>query len=226
MWFGRRGLLGQLGKRVLKVYDHAGHFLGSRVLAIQFRRDGERFAQIVPGLGRIIRHLAQRIETPEKLHLNLGSAVMPINDVLKQPYHLPDRIGSIRWVAAPIESNAALVECVRRIQLRINVFGGGLHQLLANCQALLIGRKRRGDLSDTLKGVAGLVESLRLRELQVADLFGRSCRFLLPDLIAGFACFEILASVELGVEFDKSICRIALCAIAAPSLSYPPARST
>ena len=96
---------------------------------------------------------------------------MRIHDVLKQARGLPDRIGRFRRVAAPIESAAELVECLRRIQLRINIFGGGVQQLLANDQTLLIGRKRRSDLFDTLKCVAGLIGRLRLRELEVADLF-------------------------------------------------------
>ncbi len=51
---GRLRLLGQLRKRVLQVCDHTSHFIGVRVFAIQFRRDVERFAQIVPGLGFIV----------------------------------------------------------------------------------------------------------------------------------------------------------------------------
>jgi hypothetical protein len=44
------------------------------MLTIQFCRHGERFAQIVFGLGLIVRHLAQRIEAPEEFHSSLGSS--------------------------------------------------------------------------------------------------------------------------------------------------------
>ena len=135
---------------------------------------------------------------------------MRINDVLEQPHPLPERIGRHCSLAAPIESNAELIQYVRRVQLRIDVLGCGMQQLLTKRQALLIRSERRRSLLHTLLCVAGLIGDLRLFELEVADLLQQLRGFLLPGQIAGLARFEILVNIEFVVELQKSIFRIVL----------------
>ena len=80
----------QLGKRILQKRHRSRHLRRRIRRSFQLRRDRDRFLQSVPRFGRIIRHLAHRIETPEQFHANLSRPMMRINDALEQPL-VPDQ---------------------------------------------------------------------------------------------------------------------------------------